>query len=92
MHLYQLFVTNFYCTHSTAKPGLDLGSVSCISWRAAAWLQTCTGLIRSTLDKAYKMFDAGAYLHQYKQFGLERQDFDCCFARCEETYAAYESV
>lgn len=49
-------------------------------------------MIRSTLDKAYKMFDAGAYLHQYKQFGLEQQDFDSCFARCEETYAAYDSM
>ena len=56
------------------------------------WLQSCTGLIRTMHDKAYQMFNAGAYLHQYQQFGIDKQDFDSCFARTEEIYAAYKAL
>ncbi len=55
-------------------------------------LQTCMGLIRPMQDKAYKMHSAGAYLHQYKQFGIDKQDFDSCFARIEDTYASYQAL
>ncbi|DBB09490.1 hypothetical protein WJX82_001857 [Trebouxia sp. C0006] len=54
--------------------------------------QTCMGLIRPMQDKAYKMYNAGAYLHQYKQFGIDKQDFDSCFARIEDTYASYQAL
>ncbi len=50
------------------------------------------GLIRPMQDKAYKMYNAGAYLHQYKQFGIDKQDFDSCFARIEDTYASYQAL
>lgn len=43
-------------------------------------------------DKAYSMFDAGAYLHQYQQFGIEKQDFEGCFARIEDIYASYKAL
>ena len=56
------------------------------------FMQSCTGLIRGMQDKAYKMFDAGAYLHQYQQFGIDRQDFDGCFARIEDIYASYKAL
>ena len=55
-------------------------------------LQTCMGLIRPMQDKAYKMYNAGAYLHQYKKFGIDKQDFDSCFARIEDTYASYQAL
>ena len=50
------------------------------------------GLIRGMQDKAYNMFDAGAYLHQYQQFGIDKQDFDGCFAHVEEMYASYQAL
>lgn len=55
-------------------------------------MQTCMGLIRPMQDKAYKMYNAGAYLHQYKQFGIDKQDFDSCFARIEDTYSSYQAL
>lgn len=61
-------------------------------YRHVGVLQTCTGLIRPMQDKAYKMFNAGAYLHQYQQFGIDKQDFDCCFARVEDIYASYQAL
>ncbi|KAL3133475.1 hypothetical protein ABBQ38_007338 [Trebouxia sp. C0009 RCD-2024] len=54
--------------------------------------QSCANLIRSMQDKAYSMFDAGAYLHQYQQFGIEKQDFEGCFARIEDIYASYKAL
>lgn len=55
-------------------------------------MQSCTELIRSMQDKAYKMFDAGAYVHQYQQFGIDRQHFEGCFARVEDIYASYKAL
>ena len=61
-------------------------------YRLVGVLQTCTGLIRPMQDKAYKMFNAGAYLHQYQQFGIDKQDFDGCFARVEDICASYQAL
>ena len=55
-------------------------------------VQSCSNLIRSMQDKAYNMFNAGAYLHQYQQFGIDRQDFEGCFARVEDIYASYKAL
>ena len=75
--MYSAGITSYYIVFSSYSP-------PCV--------QTCTGPIRSTLDKAYKMFSARAYVHQYEQFGLEEHDFDGSFARCEELVAAYDSM
>lgn len=55
-------------------------------------VQSCSELIRCMQDKAYSMFNAGAYLHQYQQFGIDKQDFEGCFARIEDIYASYKAL
>jgi len=70
---------------------LEFGNIT-HNFIAVLVLQTCMGLIRPMQDKAYKMYNAGAYLHQYKQFGIDKQDFDSCFARIEDTYASYQAL
>lgn len=70
---------------------LQIGNIT-QNFNAVLVLQTCMGLIRPMQDKAYKMYNAGAYLHQYKQFGIDKQDFDSCFARIEDTYASYQAL
>ncbi len=70
---------------------LELGNIT-HNFNTVLLLQTCMGLIRPMQDKAYKMYSAGAYLHQYKQFGIDKQDFESCFARIEDTYASYQAL
>lgn len=72
--------------------GTDVNSLWSTFMSNLCLLQSCLGLIRSMQDRAYSMFDAGAYLHQYQQFGIDRQDFEGCFARVEDIYASYKAL
>ncbi|KAL3656492.1 hypothetical protein V7S43_018639 [Phytophthora oleae] len=45
-----------------------------------------------TMDKAYDMFSYGAYLHQYEQFGIDRDFFQEAFLRVDQITQNYSSL
>ena len=44
------------------------------------------------LGRAYQMYDAGAYVHQYEEHGVGRGHFEEAFARVEDVLAAYRAI
>lgn len=48
--------------------------------------------MRAMQDKAYNMLSAGAYVHQYETYGMQRADFQQCFAVVEDVLAAYGAL
>ena len=48
-------------------------------------------LERST-SKASKMFQAGAYVHQYENFGLEKEDIVTCMRTLGQVIENYRSI
>ena len=51
--------------------------------------QTCVAPTQRMLQRARAMYTAGAYVHQYERFGLERGDFEAAFEAVEGTMAKY---
>jgi hypothetical protein len=48
--------------------------------------------VKTVVEKAWRMFTSHAYLHQYDQHGVEREDFIGCFARAEQIIKNYEEL
>ena len=46
----------------------------------------------SMLEKAQRMFDAGAYVHQYEAHGVERSTFEDAFTCLEQVVQNYRSL
>jgi hypothetical protein len=44
------------------------------------------------LERAQRQFRAGAYVHWYKQHGLEVAEFDSAFERCQALVGEYETL
>lgn len=51
--------------------------------------QTCVAPTQRMLQRARAMYSAGAYMHQYERFGLERGDFDAAFEVVEGAMTRY---
>jgi len=49
-------------------------------------------LLDAYLDKAWNSYKRAAFLHKYKQFGLEEDDFLRAFAKVENTVQEYKSL
>jgi len=50
------------------------------------------GPLEAVTSKAWKMFSARAYLHQYQSFGLAQDDFLNCFASVEQIIKNYKEI
>ena len=48
--------------------------------------------INNALTKASMMLKEGAYMHHYKKFGVEKEQFEEAILVCEETLAQYASL
>ena len=48
--------------------------------------------LEAVTSKAWKMFSARAYLHQYQSFGLAQDDFLDCFASVEQIIKNYKEI
>jgi hypothetical protein len=61
---------------------------------ATGLLSNCQSTIMPAsraLTRAYNMYSAGAYLHQYFAHGMEAESFDMAFARVEDVISRYLS-
>lgn len=54
--------------------------------------QTACPPVGRMLGRAYQMYDAGAYVHQYEEHGVGRGHFEEAFARVEDVLAAYRAI
>jgi len=54
--------------------------------------QTFVPPINNSIQKAWEMFNARAYLHQYEKFGLSEDDFIDSFAVVEQMVADYSRL
>ena len=65
-------------------------------YEKSATVLTNSSAIAAPLDavtnKAWKMFSARAYLHQYQTFGLAQDDFLDCFASVEQIIKNYNEI
>ena len=66
------------------------------SYEKSATMLSNSSAIAAPLDavtsKAWKMFSAKAYLHQYQSFGLAQDDFLDCFASVEQIIRNYREI
>ena len=70
--------------HSPLKANGYYRSVSCISNG-----QAVLPLLEQSFKKARKLFEAGAYLHQYTSHGVEQDDFISAFQDMHEVVSNY---
>lgn len=49
-------------------------------------------MLEKTLRKATQMKMEKAFVHHYLKFGLEEDDFNEAFMRCEQTLEAYKRL
>jgi tubulin delta len=54
--------------------------------------QSCINPVNSITDKAWKMYSARAYVHQYSQFGLSDNHFMECFVKVEQVLKNYKNL
>ena len=53
---------------------------------------SCLPLLRRAADRAAAMFYAGAYLHQYESYGLEKPEMVDCFRRIGQSIEDYKAL
>ena len=49
-------------------------------------------MLETAVGKSRGMYAAGAYVHQYAQFGAERDDFEEAFLRVGQAVENYRSL
>ncbi|CAM9213414.1 unnamed protein product [Ectocarpus fasciculatus] len=54
--------------------------------------QAVLGVLETAVGRSRGMFSAGAYVHQYAQFGAERDDFEEAFLGVEQAVENYRSL
>ena len=54
--------------------------------------QSSCGVLNSSLERASEMVHAGAYLHQYEQFGISRMNFDESIGILEQILQNYKHL
>lgn len=54
--------------------------------------QSCVGPLQSVCRKAWNMFSARAYVHQYQRHGFTQEDFISSFVAVEQILSDYESL
>lgn len=54
--------------------------------------QGCVGPLNQLCGKAWTMYSAGAYLHQYHRYGLTKDDIQECFADVELMIKNYATI
>lgn len=55
-------------------------------------MQAVLGVLETAVGRSRGMFSAGAYVHQYAQFGAERDDFEEAFLGVEQVVENYRSL
>ena len=55
-------------------------------------VQASVSPLRAMQDRAYSMLAARAYVHQYEAYGMQRSDFQQCFAVVEDVLAGYAAL
>lgn len=55
-------------------------------------VQAVLGVLETAVGRSRDMFSAGAYVHQYAQFGAERGDFEEAFLGVEQAVENYRSL
>ena len=48
--------------------------------------------LNDCIEKAWRMFNAGAFVHQYERYGLTENDFIDSFAVTEQIFADYSAI
>lgn len=50
------------------------------------------GVLDTAVERSLDMYHAGAYVHQYAKFGMERGDFEEAFMGMEQAVENYRSL
>ena len=79
--------TPFRLYHSPIKANGYYRSVSCVSNS-----QAILPLLEQSFDKGRRLFEAGAYLHQYTSHGVEQDDFISAFQIMQEVISNYREL
>lgn len=53
---------------------------------------SCVSILQRSLSKAHQLYDAGAYLHHYYDYGLENQDFVSTLQSIAQTVHNYQAL